>query len=85
MEKENNIGALWVKQGQKGQYMSGYVEINGVQIRLICFTNQYKKEDKHPDWNILLSKPRDNQAVVQEQNNETLSDQQLNELDSIPF
>lgn len=61
MAKEDNIGALWIKE--RGR-MSGYVEIDGKRTNIVCFTNGYKKEDKHPDYNILISRPkaRDDEA-----------------------
>jgi hypothetical protein len=64
-EKQNDIGALWVKSSAKGQYMTGMIELNGEKINIVCFTNQNKKEAKHPDWRILKSVPKDS---VQENN-----------------
>ncbi|MGY3406078.1 hypothetical protein ACVWZV_002191 [Bradyrhizobium sp. GM5.1] len=55
----NEIGALWIKNGPKGQYMTGHVTVNGETVKLVCFTNNYKKEEKHPDWCVLISKPKD--------------------------
>ena len=57
----NQLGALWNKESSKGQYMSGHITINEETINIVCFKNGYKKEDKHPDWIILKSKPKDNQ------------------------
>ena len=54
----NQLGALWIKESDKGQFMSGYLEINGEKINIVCFKNTYKKEDKHPDWEVLKSKPK---------------------------
>ena len=56
MAKDDNIGALWVKEGGR---MSGYIEIDGKKTNIVLFVNTYKKEDKHPDYNILISKPRE--------------------------
>lgn len=56
--KPDELGVLWVKQGPKGEYMSGMLTIDGVAIPIVCFTNQFKKEAKHPDWRILRSQPR---------------------------
>jgi hypothetical protein len=58
MEKEKSIGALWEKTGGKGKWMSGSLELDGKVIRIVCFTNGYKKEAKHPDWKIYLSRER---------------------------
>ena len=51
---ENEIGALWVKQGAKGEYMTG--ECNGQPI--VCFPITAKHE-RSPAWRILKSKPRE--------------------------
>lgn len=59
MEREKDLGALWIKTGAKGEYMTGTIEINGEKINIVCFTNQHKKEAKHPDWRILRSKPKE--------------------------
>lgn len=45
MEK---IGALWIKEGAKGKFMSGV--IGGKQV--LIFKNTRKKEDKHPDYEV---------------------------------
>ena len=50
----DEIGALWTKSN----YMSGNIEIEGKQIRIVCFPNDRKREEKHPDWKILISRPK---------------------------
>lgn len=60
--KENEIGALWSKESKAGQkYLSGVVEVNGVKQKIVIFKNNYKQEDKHPDYRILKSEPRGQQ------------------------
>ncbi len=49
----NEIGALWIKQYSKGEYMTG--TIDGKKV--VVFRNN-KKTDKQPDWRVLLSKPK---------------------------
>ena len=61
-EKSKDIGALWQKQGPKAEYMSGTITVNEQKINIVCFKNGYKKSDKHPDWRILLSTPRERVA-----------------------
>lgn len=51
----NEIGALWVKSGRKGEYMTG--KINGVPV--VLFKNGNKRSEKQPDWRVLKSKPRE--------------------------
>lgn len=81
MAKQQSIGALWIKQGSKGQYLSGYVEVDGQKIPLVCFTNGYKKEAKHPDYQMYKSEqkerteePRDNQAELNNLGNDDNQD-----------
>jgi hypothetical protein len=50
----DEFGALWVKDGAKGEYMTG--EIAGQKV--VCFRNT-KGGDKAPAWRVLKSKPRD--------------------------
>lgn len=50
----NELGALWVKSGAKGDYMTG--TINGVKV--VCFPNTRKSSDKAPDWRVMKSIPR---------------------------
>lgn len=64
--KENNesMGCLWLKTSKDGKkYMSGTVCVNGVKINIVVFKNNNKKEDRHPDYNILQSKPINNKQV----------------------
>jgi hypothetical protein len=52
----DELGALWVKSGAKGEYMTG--EIAGVKV--VCFRNQ-SDNPKAPAWRVLKSKPKDGQ------------------------
>ena len=53
-EKKQSIGALWIKQVNGKQLLSGSVEIEGKTVKISCWANDYKKEDKHPDYKIYL-------------------------------
>jgi hypothetical protein len=53
---ENELGALWLRTGQKGDYMTG--EISGVKV--VCFKVK-AGNDKAPTWRVLKSKPRESQ------------------------
>lgn len=50
----DELGALWLKTGQRGDYMTG--TINGVAV--VCFRND-RKTGNQPDWRVLKSKPKD--------------------------
>lgn len=50
----DEIGALWLKSGSKGDYMTG--EVNGVKV--VCFRSKSTHE-KAPAWRVLKSKPKE--------------------------
>lgn len=49
----DELGALWLKTGSRGEYMTG--TINGVKV--VCFAA--KPSEKGPAWRVLKSKPRE--------------------------
>lgn len=49
----NEIGALWLHDGPRGEYMTG--EINGEKV--VCFRSK-SASAKAPAWNVLKSKPK---------------------------
>ena len=52
----DELGALWIKTGSKGDYMTG--TISGVAV--VLFRNDRKAEgSKQPDWRVLKSKPKE--------------------------
>lgn len=53
--KENEIGALWINKGKKGEFLSGKITIDGEVTAIIAFRNDYKKAANHPDYRIFLS------------------------------
>lgn len=58
----DELGALWVKSGRKGEYMTGTIEGIGA---VVLFRNDRKPEgSKAPDWRILKSKPKDDDGGV---------------------
>jgi hypothetical protein len=46
-----SIGALWTKEGNKGKYLSGNIELNGHKLNISIFRND-KAEGKKPDYKI---------------------------------
>ena len=54
----DNIGALWLKEGKKGKFFSGSIELEGIKTQIVIFKNTNKTKENHPDYNILLSKPK---------------------------
>ena len=51
-EKNKSIGALWLKEGKNGKFMSGSIEIEGRKHNFVVFKNSYKEQDKQPDYKI---------------------------------
>jgi hypothetical protein len=50
----DELGALWLKQGSKGAYMTG--TIDGVNV--FCTPTQ-SDNPKAPTWRVMKSKPKD--------------------------
>jgi len=51
----DELGCLWIKQGGKGEYLTG--TISGVAV--VVFRNDRKAPgSKAPDWRVLKAKPR---------------------------
>ena len=51
----NEIGALWLKEGSKGPYMTGTIN----DVKVVVFRNDKRGSEKAPDWRVLKSKPRE--------------------------
>jgi hypothetical protein len=54
----DELGALWLKRGGKGEYMTG--EIGGVKV--FC-TPTNSTNPKAPTWRVMKSKPKDEATV----------------------
>lgn len=54
----DEIGALWEKEGRKGKYLSGYVEIGALKTNIMCFRVSSDKPNA-PKYRILVSRPRE--------------------------
>ena len=70
------IGALWVRKSKDGKtYMSGVIEKDMIgalfmraikedkDISIVCFKDNEKKNDKMPDFKIIVSEPQERKAV----------------------
>ena len=57
---KNNIGALWVREGQNGDFFKGNITLdNGEKINIVVFKNNYKNNEKQPDYQILKSEKQE--------------------------
>ena len=53
------IGALWSKKTEEGkEYFTGVISDLRGDIQIVVFEND-KKADNHPDYDILLSEPKE--------------------------
>jgi hypothetical protein len=53
----NEIGAMWIKKGNHGDWLSGHVTLDGVKHDIVCFFND-RKTGNQPDWRVLKSVPK---------------------------
>jgi uncharacterized protein (DUF736 family) len=56
-QNPDELGALWIKSGQKGEYMTG--TINGQEV--VVWRND-RKTGNQPDWRVMKSRPRGERA-----------------------
>lgn len=47
---EKQKGALWKKKAKNCNYLSGYVEVDGVQHSIVIFPNKYKTQPNQPEF-----------------------------------
>jgi len=47
-----NIGSLWLKDGAKGKYMSGEMELFGTKLHVFVFKNDKDGVEKRPDYRV---------------------------------
>lgn len=54
--REDELGALWKKSNDKGEFFTGAMTFDGVKIDIVVFPNGYKREERHPDFRILKAR-----------------------------
>lgn len=84
-EREKDLGAMWCKQSAKGgEFLSGYVEIDGRKVNFVAFCNSRKpRGSKQPDWRILPARDQAPAAKRDEEQDERPP--QRGETEPIPF
>jgi len=68
MNRENELGALWLKTGQATgkKFMSGKLTIDDQVVEVVVFRNEYKEPgDSKPDYRVYRSQQRDSQPQSQ--------------------
>jgi|11_taG_2_1085331.scaffolds.fasta_scaffold03386_4 hypothetical protein len=57
--KQRECGGLWLRQGTKGDFYSGYVEVNGERQEVVAYLNTFKKDGSNEaDVRVYVSKPK---------------------------
>ena len=49
-----SCGGLWLKDGKKGKYFSGEIEIDEVKTHILIFKNDKGDNPKRPDYRIYI-------------------------------
>ncbi len=80
----NKIGALWLRDGKKGKFMAGVLEIEEQEYSVMVFKNNKDGVEKRPDYTINLVVDDEDQQSVPDQTQSTPKQQQQDD-DSIPF
>lgn len=58
--RSEKIGALWKKDKNGTKFYTGVLELPGQDtINIVVFHNGYKTSDKHPDYVIYVSRPKE--------------------------
>jgi uncharacterized protein (DUF736 family) len=70
------IGAIWSRTSTTGNEMlSIQLEFNGNKYNFVAFRNDYKTEDKHPDFVIQLAQKQPTQAPSVQQTSKKTAEQ----------
>tara|TARA_B100001094_G_C18193966_1_gene809278 strand:+ start:1441 stop:1728 length:288 start_codon:yes stop_codon:yes gene_type:complete len=71
---KREIGAFWTRDSAKGKYLSGNIEIDelGVKkkMKVVMFPNNFKDNDKKPDYVLYISKDKEDSSNQQEKSSE---------------
>ena len=47
---DNQKGAFWKKKGKNGNYLAGYITVDGTKIPITVFPNKYKEKPNQPEF-----------------------------------
>jgi len=64
----NKVGSLWLRDGQKGKFMAGVININNQEIPIMVFKNDKGDNPKRPDYQIMQVDQDDQSNQNQERN-----------------
>ena len=87
MKNNENIGALWTKEGTKGEFYKGYITLdNGERVNMVIFKNDYKNKENQPDYKILKAKITKDEQYEKEER-EAIQNEEIfgAEVSDLPF
>tara|TARA_R100000008_G_C3575499_1_gene165004 strand:+ start:929 stop:1207 length:279 start_codon:yes stop_codon:yes gene_type:complete len=62
--KKRELGALWRREGKNQTFLSGKIKVTDSgeerEISVVVFKNNYKENDRQPDFRVFEDRPRDN-------------------------
>ena len=80
---KREMGAFWTKDGPKGKYLTGNIEVDELgikkKIRVVVFANKHKNHDRAPDYVIYKSEPQESS----DKKSEVASDQEKEQIPEI--
>ena len=82
--KERELGALWVKNGRSGDFLSGHCLVDGSRVEMVVFRNKNKTSDRAPDYILYKSKPLDQNSATQKTPLKEGSSEQASASDEVP-
>ena len=88
-DRASEVGALWVRSGRNGEFLSGKVTVNGTEIEVVVFKNDKKQPgERSPDWRMYKSEPREGyapSAQAPQQRRAPMTAKDLDDSIDIPF
>lgn len=81
--KERELGALWLKESEKGKFLSGYVTVDGEEVSVVVYKNNFYEQDKKdgknsPYYRVYKSLPKEGQK-------QTPKEQPEDDHEDVPF
>lgn len=65
MATNRKIGALWSRKTEEGrEFFTGVISDLRGDIQIVVFQNDKKQSDNQPDYDILLSEPKEKEEIV---------------------
>ena len=64
MDYSTKMGVLWEKEKNGKRFMTGNITVDGVEHKIVLFSNNKRAGKNDPDFQIFPSKPREEKPPV---------------------